>query len=74
MIRDGVNARHIINPTEGCEPLDVTFADTSIYTASLDTIVSVEWFFGNGIHLFKLRHRSCIITGMIITEPMRFIM
>ena len=38
----------VINPTEGCEPLDVTFPDTSIYTSSLDTIVSVEWFFGNG--------------------------
>jgi PKD repeat protein len=48
LVRDGVNARHVINPTEGCEPLDVTFADTSIYTSSLDTIVSVEWFFGNG--------------------------
>ena len=48
LVRDGVNARHIINPTEGCEPLDVTFTDTSIYTSSLDTIVSVEWFFGNG--------------------------
>ena len=48
LVRDGVNARHIINPTEGCEPLDVSFADTSIYTSSLDTIVSVEWFFGNG--------------------------
>ena len=48
LVRDGVNARHIITPTEGCEPLDVSFADTSIYTSSLDTIVSVEWFFGNG--------------------------
>ena len=53
LVRDGVNARHVINPTEGCEPLDVTFADTSIYTSSLDTIVSVEWFFGNGNSLIQ---------------------
>jgi len=53
LVRDGVNARHTINPIDGCEPLDVVFQDTSIYTNTLDTIASVQWFFGDGSNLIQ---------------------
>jgi len=53
LVRDGVNARHSINPIDGCEPLDVVFQDTSIYTNTLDTIASVQWFFGDGSNFIQ---------------------
>ena len=53
LVRDGVNARHTINPIDGCEPLDVVFQDTSIYTNTLDTIASIQWFFGDGSNLIQ---------------------
>ena len=48
LVRDGVKARYSINPIDGCEPLDVIFQDSSIYTTQLDSIVSIQWFFGDG--------------------------
>ncbi len=51
LVRDGVSAQSVINPLDGCEPLAVNFVDTSIYTPQLDTIASVQWFFGDGTSL-----------------------
>ena len=48
IVRDGVIARNIVNPLDGCKPLEIYFKDTSLFTASLDTINSVQWFFGDG--------------------------
>ena len=48
LIRDGVIAQFLQSPVAGCQPLEVTFKDTSIYTASLDTILSITWDFGDG--------------------------
>ncbi len=48
LVRDGVNGAFITLPTEGCEPLEVTFSDASIYTSSLDTVASILWDFGDG--------------------------
>jgi len=53
LVRDGVIARNTINPLDGCEPLQVYFNDTSLYTASLDTISSVQWFFGDGTNTIQ---------------------
>jgi PKD repeat protein len=48
LVRDGVNGAFVVLPSEGCEPLEVTFSDASIYTTSLDTIASIIWDFGDG--------------------------
>ena len=48
LVRDGVVTYNSINPLDGCEPLTVSFIDSSIYTAALDTIESIQWYFGDG--------------------------
>jgi PKD repeat protein len=48
LVRDGVTAIAHINPIDGCEPLEVIFTDSSIFSDNLDTIQSVEWFLGDG--------------------------
>jgi PKD repeat protein len=53
LVRDGVTAVASINPIDGCEPLEVFFTDSSNYTPQLDTIQSVEWFFGDGTSILQ---------------------
>ena len=48
LVRDGVIASNNINPQDGCGPLSVSFTDSSIYSAALDTIKSSQWHFGDG--------------------------
>ena len=48
IIRDGVIANNIVRPLEGCQPVEVSFNDTSVYSSSLDTIQSILWVFGDG--------------------------
>ena len=52
IVRDGVEGKFNIDPNPGCEPLTVLFSDSSLYS-SIDTIISIDWDFGDGNSLLQ---------------------
>lgn len=53
VVRDGVIGRFTIDTLEGCQPLLVTFTDSSIFDSNLDSITEITWNFGDGVSIVQ---------------------